>query len=157
MDSYFLLRLLHILSAIVLAGTGLGIAYFMYMANRSNNAQAMAVTAKHVVLADWIFTTPAIILQFVTGILLMIRLNYSFTSSWFLTVIILFILIGACWIPVVSIQFKLRELAQSQTITNQISHDFKKLMRVWTALGISAFTMILIILWLMVYKPLPLE
>src|SRR5690242_11914586 len=75
MDSYLLLKLIHILSATVIAGTGTGIAYFMFMANRSRNAQAIAVTAKHVVLGDWIFTAPAVATQLVTGLLLMKKLQ----------------------------------------------------------------------------------
>ena len=76
--------MLHILSVVVVAGTGTGIAFFMFMASRSSNVTAMAVTARHVVLADWIFTAPAVVIQFVTGVLLMMRLGYSFTSTWFL-------------------------------------------------------------------------
>lgn len=55
------------LSATVLAGTGVGIAYFMFMVNRSDNIRAIAVTVRNVVLADWIFTTPTIFIQFITG------------------------------------------------------------------------------------------
>nr|WP_246187814.1 DUF2269 family protein [Nitrincola alkalisediminis] len=47
----------------MVAGTGAGIAFFMFMANRSSNVAAIAVTARHVVLADWIFTTPAVLLH----------------------------------------------------------------------------------------------
>lgn len=154
MDSYLVLRLLHIVSAIVLVGTGFGIAFFMFMVSRSGNVQAIAVTARHVVLADWLFTTPAIIIQFISGILLMIRLEYSFTSSWFLAVMVLFVLIGACWIPVVFIQYRLRAMAQSRIAINEISPAFRRLMRLWTVLGTAAFAMILMIIWLMVFRPL---
>jgi len=75
LDSYLLLKLIHILSAVVVAGTGTGIAFFMFMANRSSNVAAIAVTAHHVVLADWVFTTPAVIAQFVSGVLLMLKLG----------------------------------------------------------------------------------
>jgi len=67
LDNYLLLKLIHILSAVVVAGTGMGIAFFMFMANRSSNVEAIAITTRHVVLADWIFTAPAIIVQFVSG------------------------------------------------------------------------------------------
>lgn len=158
MDSYHLLKLLHILAAVVVTGTGAGIAFFMLMASRSNNLQAIAVTAKHVILADWLFTTPAVITQFITGILLMNRLGFSYTSSWFLAVISLFIFIGLCWLPVIVIQYRLKSLAvaaltaQKPTVTPQ----FKRLIHWWIALGIPAFLAILIIFWLMVFKPLPI-
>ncbi len=155
LDSYLLLKLLHILSAVVVAGTGAGIAFFLFMANRSNNPDAIYITSKHVILADWIFTTPAVIIQFVTGLLLMQKLGYSFTSVWFFSVIGLFLFIGLCWLPVLRIQYKLHQLAGESLEQQHISRDFKRLMRIWTALGIPAFAAILVIFWLMVFKPLP--
>ena len=154
LDSYFLLRLVHILSAVIVTGTGAGIAFFMFMAHRSSNVQAIAVTTRHVVLADWIFTAPAVLVQFVTGVLLMNRLGYSFSSSWFIAVITLFVFIGACWIPVVLLQYKLRKLADASLEADVLPSDFNKLMNWWTALGIPAFIAILGIFTLMVFKPL---
>ncbi len=156
MDSYLFLKMIHIFSAVVLAGTGTGIAFFMFMANRSSNVAAIAITARHVVLADWIFTAPAVVLQFVTGVLLMMKLGYSFTSTWFFLVMALFIFIGVCWIPVVVIQYRLKALAASSLNTGVLDPSFKKMMRLWTALGVPAFASILVIFWLMVFKPLSL-
>ena len=156
MDSHLALRLIHILSAAVLAGTGAGIAFFMFMAARSGNPQAIAVTARHVVLADWLFTAPAILVQFVTGIWLMKLLRYPFDSAWFMAVISLFIFVGCCWIPVVFIQYRLKSIAAAHAHGDFPVERFGKLMRLWTALGIPAFAAVLILFWLMVYKPLPL-
>lgn len=156
MDNYLLLKLIHIISATVLAGTGTGTAFFMFMANRSKDIATIAVTAKHVVIADWIFTAPAVIVQFVTGVLLMKRLGYSFASEWFFTVLALFIFVGICWLPVVYIQYKLRDTAQQALQTGLLGKNFKKLIRIWTLLGIPAFSAVLVIFWLMVYKPLPI-
>lgn len=153
MDSYLLLKLIHILSAVVVTGTGVGIAFFMFMANRSNNPQAIYVTAKTVILSDWVFTTPAVMTQLITGILLMNKLNYSFTSLWFYWVVGLFVLIGLCWLPVLRIQYRLKQLAEQSLESNQIKPEFKKLMRTWTLLGIPAFSAILVIFWLMIFKP----
>lgn len=154
MDNYLLLKMLHILSATVLIGTGSGIAFFMWMAYRSNNTLLIAMTAKHVVLADWIFTAPAVVVQLITGIALMQLLGYSFSSVWFLVVICLFVFIGLCWLPVVLIQYKIKALAQSRDKTAVLSRKFKLLMRYWVALGIPAFISIVILVWLMIFKPL---
>lgn len=153
MDSYLILKLIHIISAAVLAGTGIGIAYFMLMASRSGNPQAVAVTARHVVLADWIFTTPAIVIQFITGVWLMKLLHYSFMSPWFVVVISLFVFIGGCWIPVVFIQYRLRNIAESREVDDVLDIRFRRLMALWTTLGIPAFLGIVIMFWLMVFKP----
>ena len=154
MDSYLFLRLIHILSSVVVAGTGAGIAFFMFMANRSNSPQAIAVTARNVVLADWLFTAPAVVTQFLSGWLLIHQLNWSFSSQWFLVVLALFIFVGVCWIPVLFIQYRLRSLADDAIQQGEISNDFKRLMKLWTALGIPAFLAVLVIFWLMVFKPL---
>jgi uncharacterized membrane protein len=155
MEYYLVLKLIHILAAVVVTGTGAGIAFFMFMANRSNNPQAIYVTAQHVILGDWIFTTPAVITQIITGVYLMNMQGYSFSAPWFYWVIGLFTFIGVCWLPVLRIQYKLRELAKISVDSNQVTPEFKSLMKTWTLLGISAFTAILAIFWLMVFKPFP--
>lgn len=156
MDNYLLLKLVHIICAVVVAGTGAGIAFFMFMANRSDNVEAIAVTTRLVVLADWLFTMPAVVLQFVTGVLLMMRMGYSFHSAWFIWVISLYAFIGACWIPVLFIQYRLRRLAVSSLAAGVLDDQFRWLMRVWTVLGVFAFSAILVIFWLMVFKPFPI-
>lgn len=155
MEYYLTLKLIHILAAVVVTGTGAGIAFFMFMANRSNNPQAIYITAKHVILGDWIFTTPAVISQIITGILLMNFQGYSFSAPWFYWVMGLFSFIGVCWLPVLNIQYKLRELAKISVESNQVTPEFKSLMKTWTLLGIPAFTAIIGIFWLMVFKPFP--
>jgi len=155
MEYYLTLKLIHILAAVVVTGTGAGIAFFMFMANRSNNPQAIYVTAQHVILGDWLFTTPAVITQIITGVYLMNMQGYSFSAPWFYWVMGLFTFIGVCWLPVLRIQYKLRELAKVSVDSNQVTPEFKTLMKKWTLLGIPAFTAILGIFWLMVFKPFP--
>jgi len=155
MEYYLIFKLIHILAAVVVTGTGAGIAFFMFMANRSNNPQAIYVTAKHVILGDWLFTTPAVITQIITGVYLMNMQGYSFSAPWFYWVMGLLTFIGVCWLPVLRIQYKLRELAKISVDSNKITPEFKSLMKTWTLLGIPAFTAILAIFWLMVFKPFP--
>lgn len=159
MDSYLALKMIHVLSSMVLIGTGAGIAFFMLMAGRSGNSQGILITTKNVVIADWIFTAPAVIVQLISGLLLMQLLGYSYTSPWFISVISLFVLIGCCWIPVVWIQYTLRKLAESLVVEEGSHYDlvekrFQMWMRVWMILGIPAFISIIMILYLMIFKPM---
>lgn len=149
MTTYLAVKLLHILSATILLGTGLGTAFFMFAAWRSNNVEAMRITARNVVLADWIFTTPAIVVQLLTGLWLTSRLAIPYGSLWFITVMALFVLVGACWIPVVGIQIRLRNLLRTSMPTPQ----YHRLMRLWVALGIPAFASVVLLFALMVYRP----
>jgi uncharacterized membrane protein len=157
MDYYLTLKLIHIFSAFIVVGTGIGIAFFMFMAVRSRNTQAIYITAGHVVLADWLFTTPAVISQIVSGVLLMNSLGYSYSSTWFYWVASLVVFVGLCWIPVLKIQYKLRELAKCSIAQSAIYPEFTSLMRIWVLLGVPAFSAILVIFWIMVFKPFPLN
>ena len=148
MDLYSWIKLLHILSATLLFGTGLGTAFFMFQAHMSRNHEAIRVTTANVVLADWIFTTPAVIAQLGTGLWLTWQLGIPFNSVWFVLVLSLFIFVGLCWIPVVWIQIRIREIiANGGKVT-----DYQGLMRAWISLGIPAFTSVLVLFYLMVFK-----
>ena len=148
MTLYLWIKLLHILSATVLFGTGMGTAFFMLKAYLSANEEAMAVTTKSVVWADWIFTLPAVVVQFVTGLWLTQHLSISMDSAWFKMVLGLFVLVGVCWVPVVWIQIRIRDLIAAEAG----SDSYRTLMRWWIALGVPAFTSVLIIFYLMVSK-----
>jgi len=148
MTLYLWIKLVHILSASVLFGTGMGTAFFMFRAHLSKNDEAIAVTTRNVVMADWVFTTPAVVIQLVTGLWLTEKLNISFSSTWFIAVIGLYILVGICWIPVVWIQIRIRDLIAGGANRD----DYRKLMRMWIALGVPAFVSILILFFLMVAK-----
>jgi uncharacterized membrane protein len=148
MTGYLWIKLLHILSATVLFGTGMGTAFFMLKAYRSMNDDAMAVTTRNVVLADWLFTTPAVVVQISTGLWLTDRLGIAFDSVWFITVISLFVFVGACWIPVVWIQIRIRNLIAA----GMGRESYTKLMSVWIALGVPAFSSVLILFYLMLSK-----
>jgi uncharacterized membrane protein len=148
MNLYLWIKLVHILSATVLFGTGMGTAFFMLKAYLSRNEQAMRITTNTVVMADWIFTTPAVIVQFVTGLWLTSKLNIAYDSSWFVAVVSLYALVGLCWIPVVWIQIRIRDLIADGADRK----DYETLMRAWVVLGVPAFAAVMVIFYLMVSK-----
>jgi len=148
MNLYILVKLVHILSATVLFGTGMGTAFFMLKAYLSKDDQAMRVTTNSVVMADWLFTTPAVVLQLVTGLWLTSRLGIAYDSSWFVAVISLYLFVGLCWVPVVWIQIRIRNLIAD----GRPRDDYRTLMRAWVALGIPAFASVIGIFYLMVAK-----
>ncbi len=153
MSTYLLLKTLHIVSATLLFGTGLGTAFYLWMAHRSRNIHALRITALHVILADWIFTAPAVIIQLVTGLLLMNHLGWSFTSLWFVVVIPLFLFVGACWIPVVVLQYRICGFVHEANAFESLPIRYHQIMNLWIILGIPAFCTVLLLFMLMVYKP----
>jgi uncharacterized membrane protein len=147
---YEAVKIVHILGTVLLFGTGLGTAFFLLMAYRSRDIHAIRVTARHAVIADWLFTAPAVVLQPITGVLLMQQLGRPYDSVWFAAVALLYVLTGACWMPVVFVQYRLRDLASAATTYDALPPAFHRLMRRWIALGILAFTAVMIIVVLMV-------
>ncbi|WP_443969955.1 DUF2269 family protein [Sphingobium sp. CR28] len=149
-----LLRWVHVLGACTLIGTGAGIAFFMMMAHRTGDAYVIAHVARIVVIADFLFTASAVILQPVTGVLLAMGVGWPLTTPWILASIALYFLIGICWLPVVWIQIKLRDLAKYAAEHGEaLPSSYQHLYRIWFACGIPAFSAILAIVWLMLARP----
>ncbi|TVQ41307.1 MAG: DUF2269 domain-containing protein [Wenzhouxiangella sp.] len=155
MTDYLLLKLVHILSATLLFGTGLGTAFYMWRADLSGDIQAIAVVSRNVVLADWLFTTPAVIVQPLTGLWLIHLLGIQLDTTWVWLSLVLYGLVGFCWVPVVFIQIRVARQAQ-RLAANGLPPDasHRRLMRYWYALGWPAFISVLVIFWLMVFKPI---
>ena len=154
MNSLFVLRWLHIIGSTVLFGTGLGIAFFMLMAHRTKDTSVIAHTAGAVVIADYIFTATAVVLQPVTGALLIEAAGWSWTQGWIVASIGLYILTGALWVPVVYMQTTMRNIAsESFSKSVPLPPQYFRLFRLWFAFGIPAFLAVLTIFWLMVAKP----
>ena len=153
-EHYLLLEWLHILGAAILFGTGLGIAFNFWLALRDANVAVIAAAARATVIADFVFTLPAVALQPVTGIALALGAGYALFSGWIVWSTLLYLAAGACWIPVVLIQLKMRDLAvKSLHESSALPAEFHRLARRWVLLGWPAFIAVAAIFWLMVARP----
>jgi uncharacterized membrane protein len=154
MTFYFLIKYLHVLGAIVILGTGTGIAFFMLMAHRTADVSFIARTATVVVIADMLFTLSAVILQPVSGGLLMMLSATGFTERWLMVSLALYVLAGVFWIPVVFMQIEMRDLARAAEEKRELLPPrYFALFRRWVSFGIPGFGSVVIILWLMIAKP----
>jgi len=152
--TYLIVKWMHILSSTVLFGTGLGSAYYMFFASRTRDPRVAATVVRHVVTADWIFTTPTIVLQPLTGFWLVVLAGYPLTSSWLMWSIVLYLVAGAAWLPVVWIQLRMRNLAaDALRLQVALPPTYWKLLRIWVALGCVAFAALVVVFYLMVAKP----
>lgn len=151
---YLIVKTLHIISSTILFGTGTGTAFFMFFTCLSRNLQATATVARLVVRADWLFTTPTVFIQPLTGFYLAHKAGYPLSSTWLAWSIGLFIVAGACWLPVVWLQIRMRALAAEAAAGHtELPPLFWRYFKIWTVLGIPAFLAITVIFWLMVAKP----
>jgi len=154
MEPYLLARLLHIVSAMVLFGTGLGTAFQMYVACRSGDVPGIARVARQVVQADWLFTTPAAVLQPATGLWLAHLAGHDFAAPWLVLSYLLYALAGAAWLIVVVLQKDMERLAALAARSGTaLPEDFARRFRLWTQLGWVGFLSLAGIIVLMVTKP----
>jgi uncharacterized membrane protein len=156
--AYAFWKIAHIVSAAVIFGTGLGIAFYCWFgyrgALRSGEIAALRATLRLTVIADACFTAPAVVFQVISGLMLMRVLGWPLVSSWSLAVFGLFLFTGVCWLPVVAIQELLRREAVRAGSIATLPAQFHLWFRGWFALGVPAFAAVLAIYWLMVARPL---
>ena len=154
MTEYFVLKFLHVIGATVLLGTGAGIAFFMLLAHRSGDTKVIAGVARIVVIADYVFTATAVILQPITGILLARTVGYELTEGWIVASTALYIFTGLFWLPVVWMQSQMRNLAREAAAAGTpLPPRYHRLFRLWFAFGFPAFGAVLLIFWLMITRP----
>jgi uncharacterized membrane protein len=152
---YLIVKWLHILSSTLLFGTGLGSAFYMFFASLTRDVRAIAVVVRYVVIADWLFTTPTIILQPLTGLYLIHLAHFPLTSKWIVWSIALYFLAGAAWLPVVWMQIRMRDMALEALRGDAaaLPPRYWTYLRWWVALGIVAFVALVVVFYLMVAKP----
>lgn len=154
MNTYAALKFIHVVSATLLFGTGLGTAFFMWMSHRSGNVAAIATAARITVRADWLFTTPAVIVQPLSGVALMRLVGYPLTTPWLLLALGLYVVAGLCWLPVVALQLRMRDLSATALRDGAaLPPGYHRCARWWFALGWPAFVAVLGAFWLMIDKP----
>lgn len=154
MDFYLLIKTAHIISSTILFGTGIGIAFFMVRSYFTDSLQEKLYAAKNTVLADYIFTFPAVVIQPLTGIALVHMSGYAWNDLWLSATYILYMIAGLCWIPVVWIQIQLKNMVANSLLENQALPDrYHRLFKIWFLLGWPAFLSLIAIFFLMVSKP----
>jgi len=127
---------------------------FKWITDRSGDIRAIRIVTERTVLADWIFTTPAVIVQPLTGLALVYLAGYPLWNGWVLYAVLLYIVAGCCWLPVVVLQIRMRNLARSaDRDQTALPAQYWQYARAWFWLGIPAFAALIAVYWLMVYKP----
>ncbi|MBI2769741.1 MAG: DUF2269 domain-containing protein [Burkholderiales bacterium] len=154
MNTYLVIKWLHILSATVLFGTGMGIAFFKWTVDRRGDVRAIRIVNERTVLADWIFTTPAVVLQPITGLAMVYLAGYPLQGGWLLGSLCLYLVAGCCWLPVVWLQLRMRDIAREADDAHaSLPPRYLAYARAWFWLGVPAFLALIVVYGLMVFKP----
>lgn len=152
--TYLILKVIHILSGAVLFGTGAGIAFFMLRAHATKDPRTVASVGRIVVLADFVFTASAVVVQPISGLALIYLQGYALTEPWLMAAYALYVLIGVCWLPVVWFQWRMVKLAEGAVAAGtSLPPAYHRLFRAWFILGWPAFAGVIGIYALMVAKP----
>jgi uncharacterized membrane protein len=152
---YLTIKTIHILSSVLMVGTGFGTAFYLFFANRSRSVEAIAVVSRLVVRADWWFTTPAVIVQPLSGAWMIHLAGYPLDALWIKASLALYVIAGACWLPVVWLQVRMGRMALAAHAANmELPAQYWRYARRWELLGYPAFIAMLAVYWLMVHKPM---
>ena len=154
--TYLVLKWLHLLGASILFGTGLGIAFFAWFgyrrALREGNIGLLRGVLSLTVVADAVFTATAALFQPITGAALWRMAGGSWTAPWLLTVLAVYAVVGACWLPVVWLQVQLRDDAVAVAGIGQLPERFHRRFAIWFVLGWPAFAGVLVLFALMLAR-----
>jgi uncharacterized membrane protein len=155
MNIWLIIKTLHILSSVLLVGTGFGSAFYLFFTNRTGSVQAAATVTRLVVRADWWFTTPAVIFQPLSGLWLAHTAGWAWDTPWLAASLALYAIAGLCWLPVVWIQIQMQRIA-AQSVAREctaLPPAYWRYARIWEYLGYPAFVAMVAVYFLMVLKP----
>lgn len=154
MDTFLIVKTVHILGSTVLFGTGLGIAFFMFASHFTDNAGEKLYAARMTVRADYMFTLPAVIVQPISGAWLVWNGGYGWTDFWLVATYTLYVAVGLCWLPVVWIQIQLKQMLAERVDSGEpLPERYARLFRIWFILGWPAFLGLVAVFYLMVARP----
>lgn len=154
MDLYLVIKTLHIISSTIVFGTGAGIAFFMLRSRFSDSIQEQLFAAKNTVLADYLFTFPAVIVQPLSGIVLIHMAGFDWSALWLVATYVIYIVAGLCWLPVVWIQIQLKNMCiEASENGTELPERYSNLFKIWMLLGWPAFLGLIAVFYLMVAKP----
>lgn len=155
MNEYLVVKWLHILSSTLLFGTGIGSAFYLLVSVLQRDPRVVAGVARIVVVADWLFTATTVIAQPLTGLYMVHLAGMPLGTRWIAWSLALYAVAVACWLPVVWLQMRMRDLAADAVRRGEaaLPPSFTRFFRAWVALGIPAFFAFVAIFWLMTAKP----
>jgi uncharacterized membrane protein len=153
---YLVLKWVHVLSSTILFGAGVGSAFHLFVSSLRREVDGMASATRNVVIADWLLTTPAAILQPATGLWLVHQMGIPYATPWVAWSLGLYVVAIACWLPVVWIQIRMRDaMSEAARAGNPVPPAYDRYFHWWVVLGFAAFLAFVLIFWLMVAKRLP--
>ena len=156
MDTYLILKTIHIIGAVLFLGNIIITGWWKIMANRTRNPIIIAFAQRQVTLTDFVFTAGGSTLLFAAGIANIIIYDIPImTTMWIAWALALFTLSGIIWVAIlIPIQIKQAREAKTFTAETVISDAYWRREMIWYILGLAAIVLPLMSLVFMVLKPI---
>lgn len=151
---YLWIKFVHVLSATILFGTGIGTACVMVYGHHSRQVNIIAAITRYVSFADCLFTAPSGAIQLVTGLWMVHLAGYSYSTLWIWGALVGYSIAAICWFIVVYLQIKMRDFALvAERTQTKLPKRYYQYYRYWFFLGWPAFISLIVVIYLMTNKP----
>ncbi len=150
-----ILLAIHILAAVIFMGNIITAAFWKTRADRSGSLEAIALTTRAVLQADYVFTGPGIVLLLITGIWMVGLTDFArFQEPWLGGSLFLLIVTGIIWAGILlPLQIRLARLAREGAASGALDPNYRRASRQWAMFGGIATLLPVVILFLMVLRP----
>ena len=156
MNTYLLLKSLHIFGVVIFLGNIIVTGWWKVMANRTQNPLIIAFAQHQVTLTDYIFTLGGVLIILATGFGNVIIHKIDYTSiQWLIWGNYFFIASGIIWVFILlPVQIKQAKMVRQFSENQAIPELYWKLERIWIIFGLLATILPLVNLYWMVFKPI---
>ncbi len=150
---YLIVKWIHVVSSTIVFGTGVGSAWYFFVAARGRDPRIVAFVAHALVIADTLFTATTMVLQPLSGAWLVHRAGLPWSTRWLAASLVLFAAAAACWLWVVVLQLRMRRIARDAVAAGTaLPAEFVHCFHQWVGLGFVGLFCFLAIFYLMVTK-----
>ncbi|MDQ0115862.1 DUF2269 family protein [Paenibacillus harenae] len=145
---------LHLLGVLLMAGNIITAAFWKIRADLAGNPIVIHQAAKNVMIADYAFTIPGLVMIIVSGGAMASESGVTWTGiNWLTLSLILLSVTGIIWLAIlIPLQRKMIRSSADGIKTGTISAEYRRASRQWAIYGVAATLLPIIILYLMVMK-----
>jgi uncharacterized membrane protein len=151
-----MLLFLHVLGAVLFLGNISTGAFWKIRAHYGKrDLQNIHLTVKNIMVADYVFTVPGILLLLIPGYLMAFRLGYSLLAwNWVSVSLLLFSISGIMWLfLLIPLQRKMIRFSEESLRLGEQTEAYRNVSKKWDIYGSIATIVPIITLVLMVWKP----
>ncbi|MFC5648099.1 DUF2269 family protein [Paenibacillus solisilvae] len=147
---------MHLIGVVIFVGNIITAAFWKVRADIQKDPVIIHNTVKNVMLADYVFTLPSLVLIVGSGITMAVRADLPMGGmNWLSLSVLLFAVTGVIWLAVLlPLQRGMIRHSAASIDSGNICAAYRRISSYWAVFGIAATLLPIVILYLMVSKPL---